>query len=417
MRRNSIIVIAILALLLLGGIVIYKIYSNKGEFKLINNNQPTDNQTGAVNNTGTVTWKNIFMTYQWQWEKDVTNTFFDDEKNREVVAKGLDTPRSIAFKNDKEIYVTERGGSISLVNIETKDIQKRSSVPASQTDGTSERWLLGIVTDPDNSEIVYVAYTYKSDKWYTNTLVKIDHSEKDEKKTTLIDGAPGNDVHNWGKLAIWPDEKLYRTLWDAEVEDKAQDIKAWNGKILRVNLDGLIPADNPYPDSYVWSYGHRNTQWIARQPWTNYMRSSDHWPSQLWSCCRDELNIVLPWKNYGRPVIRGDQTKQDMQEPIWISGSEETWAPGWITFVKNWQRKDSLLVAWLRWEAIYRVEFDSSNPTKIKNVERHLHDKYGRLRDVYEHDWYIYILTSNKDWRQLGNIDKEDDRILRIKMQ
>ena len=113
---------------------------------------------------------------------------------------------------------------------------------------------------------------------------------------------PSRSFHRGGRLEIGPDGKLYAATGDcrATKPEIAQDVTSLGGKILRINVDGSIPADNPFPNSYVYSYGHRNPQGLA---WSHdgTLYASEHGPS-----ANDEINKIQEGKNYGWPVITGD---------------------------------------------------------------------------------------------------------------
>ncbi len=166
--------------------------------------------------------------------------------------------------------------------------------------------------------------------------------------------------------------------------------------------------------SYVYSYGHRNPQGLAWQPGTNRLYETEHGPSGIPpDCCRDEVNLIEPGKNYGWPEITGDQTRSGMLSPILHSGNSTTWAPSGATFVSGGPWDGSLLFTGLRGLSLYRVTIDKSDPRKIAALERLFQNQYGRLRDVYQApDSAIYVLTSNRDGR--GQPTADDDRVLRL---
>lgn len=409
--KKNIIRIIIAVILLVSWWVLYKRYMDHSSDTIQKQTTTWSTTTTKEEDKSYVaTW----ITYQWEWVKDVTSTSFDKAESWEEVATWLTVPREIAFRSDNKMYITERPWNILLYDMKTKQRTIWTHIDVSQQ-ASSEKWLLWLTVDPKNDDIVYVAYTYQSQGKFVNTLAKIDHTTWAEKITKLIDGVAANWDHDGGRVKIGPDGKLYRTMGDAENSDNAQNTASLNGKILRSNLDWSIPSDNPIKGSYVYSYWHRNPQWLAWQPGTNLLWSSEHGPSKIADCCRDELNIIQAGKNYWRPIIRGSQDKDNMQEPVRISSETTTWAPWWMTFITQWDWKNSLLVAWLKWESIYRVVFDSWSPTKITTVERHLHSIFWRLRNVVEHDGYIYIMTSNRDGRQKWTINATDDKVLRMK--
>ncbi|MER3468917.1 MAG: glucose sorbosone dehydrogenase, partial [Thermoflexus sp.] len=94
-----------------------------------------------------------------------------------------------------------------------------------------------------------------------------------------VDAIPGASIHDGGRLAFGPDGKLYATTGDATQRALAQRLDSLAGKILRLNPDGSVPADNPFPGSYVFSYGHRNPQGLAWHPQTGRLYSTEHGPT------------------------------------------------------------------------------------------------------------------------------------------
>jgi glucose/arabinose dehydrogenase len=215
-------------------------------------------------------------------------------------------------------------------------------------------------------------------------------------------------------VKIGPDGKIYWTMGDAGNDTLAQNLMVLNGKILRLNLDGTVPADNPFPGSYVYSYGHRNPQGLAWQPGTGLLYETEHGPSGVApNCCRDEVNLIEVGKNYGWPIITGDRTAPDMVSPLIHSGNTTTWAPSGATFVTRGPWAGSMLFTGLRGQTLYRLTLDPSDPRRVVSFEQLLVQQYGRLRDVVEGpDGLIYVLTSNRDGR--GSPVPDDDRVLRL---
>jgi glucose/arabinose dehydrogenase len=232
----------------------------------------------------------------------------------------------------------------------------------------------------------------------------------------LLDDVAGANNHDGGRVKFGADGKLYWTTGDGEKAAWAQQLTSLNGKILRLNPDGSIPADNPFPKSYVYSYGHRNAQGLAWQPGSGRLYATEHGPSGLQGCCRDEVNLIAAGDNYGWPEIRGDETKAGMIAPVIQAGTSETWAPAGAVFATQGPWKGSLLFTGLRGQTLYRVVLDSNNPRKVLAFERHFVRQFGRLRDVAEGpDKALYILTSNRDGR--GRPGADDDRLLRIQIR
>src|SRR5690606_9395226 len=131
----------------------------------------------------------------------------------------------------------------------------------------AEAGLLGFVLSPNFSETneAFAYYTYKDSTGQYNRIIVLEQDNNVwREKKLLLDKIPSGQFHHGGRLEIGPDSKLYATAGDASFEPEiAQDKNSLGGKILRMNLDGTIPEDNPIPNSYVYSYGHRNPQGLA----------------------------------------------------------------------------------------------------------------------------------------------------------
>lgn len=333
----------------------------------------------------------------------------------QTVATGLNTPWAIAFAPDGRIFLTERSGRIRT--IERGQLRAEPWLTL-EVAATSESGLMGLAVDPQfgQNRYLYAAYTYRNDAGrLANRLARLreEPSGKGTLDKVLIDHVAGAHNHDGGRVRFGPDGKLYWTTGDAQTTRHSQDLRSLSGKILRLNTDGSIPSDNPFPNSYVYSYGHRNPQGLAWQPGTNRLYATEHGPSGFQGCCRDEVNFIEPGKNYGWPDIRGDDTKDGMMAPVIHAGTSETWAPGGATFVGRGPWSGSLLFTGLRGQTLYRVILDANNPRRVDKLERYFVRQYGRLRDVTEApDGSLYLLTSNRDGR--GRPGDDDDRVLRL---
>ena len=328
----------------------------------------------------------------------------------ETVVRGLDTPWAIAFHTDGRWFVTERPGRIRVVKDGQLLPEPWMTFDVWEQD-RSEAGLLGIAAD---AQYLYVAYTYPAGNRLQNRLVRLrEENGKGVQDKVLFDGVLGNQNHDGGRVKIGPDGKVYWTMGESFIRNLAQDLESPSGKILRLNPDGSVPPDNPFPGSPVWSWGHRNPQGLAWQPGTNRLYETEHGPSgQAESgCCHDEVNLIEAGKNYGWPTIRGDQAREGLITPVLHSGPSVTWAPGGAAFATRGLWAGSLLFAGLRGTALYRVTFDADGKGTL--AETLLERQHGRLRDVVEGpDGAIYVLTSNRDGR--GVPGPEDDRVLRL---
>ncbi|ESU34375.1 hypothetical protein G3A_01080 [Bacillus sp. 17376] len=314
----------------------------------------------------------------------------------EVIAENLEVPWSIN-KSGETFYLSERPGSIVKVEGDTTERQK--VFLKKELSQAAEAGFLGFVLAPDfeQSNKAFAYYTYENGTGQFNRIVELNlnNGEWVEGKL-LLDNIPSGRFHHGGRLKIGPDGKLYATAGDAATNPEiAQDLSSLGGKILRLNLDGSIPADNPFENSYVYSYGHRNPQGLA---WSENgtLYASEHGPSAL-----DEINLIQAGKNYGWPEITGDATKQGMEAPIFHSG-RDTWAPSGMA-----EHEGKLYLATLRGNALR--EFDPA-----AKATREVVTGLGRIRDVIVDGEDLYFISNNTDGR--GTPSEGDDKLYRVKI-
>jgi len=311
-----------------------------------------------------------------------------------VVASDLDAPWSIQ-KAGERFYISERDGAI--VTIIDGEVTRQPVQLEKELAAQSEAGFMGFVLAPDfeDSQEAYAYYTYQGDDGTYNRIVTIKLTDNEWQETgVLLDNIPSGNLHAGGRLAIGPDDKLYATVGDIYEEEIAQDKDSLNGKILRLELDGSIPSDNPFEDSYVYSYGHRNPQGLT------WVSDGTFYASEHGSQANDEINRIEAGKNYGWPMIEGDETNDDMETPIVHSGSSETWAPSGLA-----TDDDSLYIAALRGNAVLKMDLaDQTIEPIVSDV--------GRIRDVIVDGDYLYFISNNTDGR--GNPSEDDDKLYRI---
>lgn len=329
----------------------------------------------------------------------------------ETLITGLEVPWELAFAPDGRAFLTERPGRVRALvagRLLPEPVAVIADVAASGEGG-----LLGLALDPAfaQNHHFYVYYTYRDNGAVRNRVAR--YTEADNRASdsqVLLDGIPGAGIHDGGRLAFGPDGKLYVTTGDAADSALAQRRDSLAGKILRLNPDGSVPADNPFPGSPVYSYGHRNPQGLAWQPGAGRLYATEHGPS-----AHDEVNQIVAGANYGWPAMQGNSGPRDgFTPPVIESGADTTWAPSGATFVRaatfpQWQ--GSLLFAALRGATLWQLTLPGEGaPPQLTALVR---QQYGRLRDVVEGpDGLLYILTNNRDGR--GSPQPSDDRILRL---
>ncbi len=217
------------------------------------------------------------------------------EPQVEVVATGLAVPWALAFGPHGEIYVTERAGRLRVIE---GGVLRPEPVGLVSAQAIGEGGLMGLALDPEFAQNgwLYLMYTYAEGGQILNRISRFTLTDTGlAEEFALLEGIPGARYHNGGRLALGPDGKLYAATGDAQAPALAQDLGSLAGKILRLNLDGTIPEDNPFPGSPVYSLGHRNPQGLAFQPGTNVLYAVEHGPTgEFGLCCRDELNRIVP---------------------------------------------------------------------------------------------------------------------------
>ncbi|WP_409346698.1 PQQ-dependent sugar dehydrogenase [Paenibacillus sp. MBLB4367] len=329
---------------------------------------------------------------------------------QEVVADNLNVPWAFEISSDGRMFFTERSGAVRMIRDGKLVKDPVISMPAPFV-SKGEGGLLGLALDPQfaDNHYMYVYHTYEDKGQTKNRLLRlIEQSGKAKLDKVLIDGLPGSTNHNGGRIKFGPDGHLYVTSGDRYEPPLAQDTKSLGGKILRIRPDGSVPADNPFPGSPVYSYGHRNPQGLVWQPETGKLFASEHGQS-----AHDEINVIEAGANYGWPTIEGDQTAPRMKPPLAHSGTT-TWAPSGMTFVTKGPWKGSMLAANLRGEQLIRFELsgDGGQPA-VSGKQYWLQRQLGRIRDVYEGpDGSLYVLTNNRDGR--GTPKAGDDKIIRL---
>lgn len=341
----------------------------------------------------------------------------DTDFTHTVITDELEVPWQMAFTGDGRILITEIRGVVRIVKddqlLDEYWLDLRPELETSDGSGTVHMaGLQGIAVDPDFSEngYVYIGYAYEAEgeSHDFNRLVRYKENPqtgKGEFDQILVDHVKGQTLHNASQIKFGPDDKIYWGAGDRFQIESAQDPMDPSGSILRINPDGTVPSNNPFPDSYVFSYGNRNAQGFDWHPDTEMMLATEHGPSSGQGCCHDEINIIEKGNNYGWPEIRGDEEAEGMVTPLLHSSvgepvREYTWAPSGAAFVKSGPWRGTFLFGGLNSQSLWQLVLDENYEVKVLN--RLLLNVYLRTRTVDQNpeNGAIYLATSNLDRTQ-----------------
>jgi len=305
-----------------------------------------------------------------------------------VVQSGLSVPWDLAFAPDGRLFVTERMGTILMFE-----------------NGSANARRLG-----STRGFVYVCASRREAGEWRNQILRFKASADtlDLDGYVIRTGMLAASIHDGCRLAFGADGKLWATMGDTGNGKLAQDPNGLNGKVLRMNPDGSVPDDNPIlpgaaKRTVAYSMGHRNPQGLAVQPGSKLVFEVEHG-----NTTNDEINVLLPGKNYGWPEQEGPGgVTRGFIDPIWTSGTV-TYATSGAAFVTgdrwgSWS--GSLFIATLKEQDLRRFEVTG---TTVVPKEVLYDQKYGRLRSVVVGpDGALYVTTSNGS----------GDRIVRVAAQ
>jgi glucose/arabinose dehydrogenase len=329
----------------------------------------------------------------------------------DVIATNLEVVWEILFLSPDELLITERPGRVSRVAIADGAVTELGTLPVA---ARGEGGLMGMALDPDfaTNNRLYVCYTYNDGGGPLNRLSRLSYSrDAVSDEMVLLEDIPGASNHNGCRIGFADDGTMLMTTGDAGDASSAQDPDSLAGKVLRLNADGSIPADNPTAGSYVYSLGHRNPQGLDWNPATREPFVSEHGPTT-----DDEVNHVMAGANYGWPMYGGAPGIAGFEDAIY--DWTPTIAPAGAVFyhrteIPGW--RGSFLVLTLADRDIRRLVPTDLSFTEVASEEILFNRDYGRLRAIrVGPDGFVYIGTSRRDGR--GSPGPDDDRILRIRI-
>lgn len=335
------------------------------------------------------------------------------------VARGLDTPWALAFLPDGRLLVTERPGRMRVVSADGTLSAPIAGLPEVQARG--QGGLLDVVLSPsfERDRTIFFSFAQPTEGGARTAVARavldLQGLRLNEVKVIFAQKDEPSGGHHWGSRLVFDRHgMLFVTLGDRfSGRDKAQDLSSHLGKIVRIAPDGSVPPDNPFvakPGALpeIWSYGHRNVQGAALHPVTGNLWAHEHGPQG-----GDEVNEVLPGRNYGWPVITygreyvigtkiGEGTERADVQPPKLQWTPSI-APSGMAFSTSsvypgWQ--GDLFVGALKFRLVSRL---SEQGDKLVERERLLQDAGKRIRDVRQGpDGKLWVL------------DETDGAVLRL---
>jgi len=317
-----------------------------------------------------------------------------------TIATGLSVPWGVAFLPDGSALVTERDTGRVLHLTGSGDQWKVDVVGhiAEHSVSGGESGLLGVAVSPsyDTDHRVFFYVSTSSDNRVVRTTYRDGHLGTIE---PVLTGIPMGIHHDGGRLAFGPDGYLYVSTGESGVESLAQDKSSLGGKILRITQSGKRAPGDPWPDSPVWSWGHRNIQGLVFDP------AGRLWASEFGDREYDELNLIREGGNYGWPYVQGRSNNPAYVNPAVQWPTEEA-SPSGLALAGG-----SFWLAALRGERLWRVPVHGRTTGTPK---AYFIGRYGRMRTVVTTpDGNLWLTTSNRDGR--GEPKAGDDRILLVR--
>jgi glucose/arabinose dehydrogenase len=323
------------------------------------------------------------------------------------LATGLSFPWGAALLPDGSILVTERDGRLRLIKDGKLVAEPIGGVPPVLNEGQGGLFDVALHPDFATNQLVYLAFAKGSSSANHTAVVRGRFTGRTlEDVEPVFESVPerNTQAHYGGRLLFMPDKTLIVTLGDGyEYRDKAQGLGTDFGKIVRITDTGQPAPGNPYigqagkrPE--IYTYGHRNVQGIAHDPVTGTLYAHEHGPKG-----GDEVNVLLPGRNYGWPVITYgvdysgapislESKKAGMEQPLvyWVPSI----APSSMVVYTGdlfpaW--KGDLLVTALAGQQLRRVDLENG---QVKAQETYLTDREERYRDIIQApDGSLIVLT------------------------
>lgn len=297
---------------------------------------------------------------------------------------------------DGRVLVAQKNGQI--FQVKGNDVKPWADL-SSSTATEKDCGIQGIATGPHflADGFVYVSQSFKSGDRYVLRLLRLRESAgQGVLNKVMAENIPSGTERIGGTLRVGPDQCLYWTIGDGGNAKAAQDPSLFQGSILRFDLDGSIPLDNPIGDSPVWAWGFRDPRGLAWHPVTGKMYALDCGPPVVRGTM-DELNLVEKGKNYGWPLAVGRDWTEKYEMPVIYCSSGHSWVPTGAVFVTKGKWTNSILFSGKGEGILYRLALDQHSPKKINFYEELLGGDYGPLMDMARTvDGRILLLGQDK---------------------
>jgi glucose/arabinose dehydrogenase len=323
-----------------------------------------------------------------------------------TIVEGLDYPWSLAFLPDGDMLITERVGRLRIVRHGVFDPHPIDGVPTVHFRGHGG--LLDVAPHPQfaDNHLVYLTYSRAGEQGATVALARgrLDHAVlTDVQDVFIADAWSTSDLQFGSRIAFSSDGTLYMSVGDRNERHRAQDLTDHAGTIIRIRDDGGVPADNPfarhpYAKPQIYSFGHRNVQGLAIHPDSGALWASEHGPYG-----GDEVNVILPGRNYGWPLATFGREYDGAAISKSPSAPNTTppfvfWVPSigtsGMTFYSGKQFASwagNLFVGALAERKIQRVTYRDAGPYGHESL---LGNLGYRIRDVREGpDGLLYVVT------------------------
>ncbi|MFN2520358.1 MAG: sorbosone dehydrogenase family protein [Candidatus Limnocylindria bacterium] len=316
-----------------------------------------------------------------------------------VIQGGLRNAWDVAFLPDGRMLASERVGNLLLYASAAPGAPQLTNTAIAGIHAFGEAGLMSVTPDPQFSGngLIYLCASRDDEGEWRNQVLRYRMTGD----VPLFDGyvirrgmlANGN--HDGCRIRFGPDGKLWVTMGDRGDTSLPQDPNALNGKVLRMNGDGSIPADNPIMPgaatrTAVYTMGNRNPQGLTFEPATGRPFEVEHGDTT-----EDEINILVAGANYGYPIVRGPDGAGGYADPAWSSGAVTLATSGGDFVVgDNWGSwSGSLFVATLKESDLRRFTISGGTATLAQVL---LDGVYGRLRTPrLGPDGALFLTTDN----------------------